>query len=126
MSYEEGNYVKYSNFVYEFKCDEITTPEQRYNIINNNRVVCIYVGAVWCGPCKKCGPEYNKLADEYNNKGVCMLVKEDIDLELAKEFEIKGIPSFVFYVNRELQPNIHVGTDMLKLKEILNGLLITK
>jgi thiol-disulfide isomerase/thioredoxin len=122
MSYY-GSYATYSSINSEFKCDEISKVEQRYNIINSNYIVCVYVGAKWCEPCKKCGPEYDKLAEKYNNKGFCMLVKEDIDLDLGREFEISSVPSFVFYINRELNSNIIVGANIQRVEEFLKEIV---
>lgn len=122
MSYY-GSYATYSSINSEFKCDEISKVEQRYNIINNNYIVCVYVSAKWCEPCKKCGPEYDKLAEKYNNKGFCMLVKEDIDLDLGREFEISSVPSFVFYINRELNSNIIVGANIQRVEEFLKEIV---
>jgi thioredoxin 1 len=53
-----------------------------------------YFTADWCGPCKKTRPiveELNKDLSLVNIK----IIDVDSEMELAKQFEIKSVPTFV-------------------------------
>jgi len=53
--------------------------------------------ATWCGPCKRLAPVMEELAGVY--KGKVVFVKVDIDRspELAKQYEIEGVPTVIFF-----------------------------
>lgn len=60
----------------------------------------IYFTADWCGPCKKTRPiveELNKDLSLINIK----IVDVDSEMELAKKFEIKSVPTFIVIENNE-------------------------
>ena len=53
--------------------------------------------ADWCGPCKMMAPLVEQLAEAYNGK--CKVVKCNItdNPELAEEYKVMSIPSFIFF-----------------------------
>lgn len=72
-------------------------------IINSFDKVLIDFHTKWCAPCKKMSPIIDELHKEL--KGQIKIVKFDLDLnkELAKIYEIKAIPTFLFFENGELK-----------------------
>ena len=72
-------------------------------IINSFDKVLIDFHTKWCAPCKKMSPIIDELHKEL--KGQVKIVKFDLDLnkELAKIYEIKAIPTFLFFENGELK-----------------------
>ena len=113
----------------KYTCLEIEHLQHRKKLLLDHRIVCIDLHAKWCEPCKIVSPKFADLSHQYNNPGHCMLVKEDVDLELTRDYQIAGIPAFIFYVNGELlrsndgKPIDVVGGDIDKVKEILNKLM---
>ena len=113
----------------EYECLSLQSIEQRKKIIDQNAVVCIDLYGDWCEPCKVVTPQFAKLAQQYNSPGRCMMVKENVDLKLTRDYKITGIPAFIFYRKGELLRNqvgtpVHVvGGDLKAVVEILDKLL---
>lgn len=87
----------------------ITTREQKQSLIGGNRVCVIDVHADWCGPCKQIAPMYVELAKKYSRPGVCVLAKENIELELSQN--IRGVPTFLFFKDGQYV-DVVTGADM--------------
>ena len=110
-------------------CQRITNIEDKNNCLMENRIVCVDLYADWCGPCKLIAPEYDKLAQKYNKKGICKLVKENVEDSLTQDFQINGIPAFIFYkdgrlvVDGKREPVSVVGGNLQQVESILNTLL---
>ena len=66
-----------------YDIEEIQTHEQKERLIKNNRIVCIDIYATWCSPCKQLEPKYSIVAKKYSKKGICAVVKENIDKKLT-------------------------------------------
>jgi|688.fasta_scaffold737712_2 thioredoxin 1 len=54
----------------------------------------LYFTADWCQPCKKVKPIVKELNRDYV-PGIFQMVDVDIENEMAKNFEIKSVPTFV-------------------------------
>ena len=112
-----------------YACMEMQNLEHRKQVLMDNYIVCIDLYADWCQPCKHIAPQFAELAKRYNNPGVCILVKENVDMELTRDFQITGIPAFIFYRGGQLvrHPDgspVHVmGGDLKKIEEILDNLI---
>ena len=113
-----------------FTCMEIQNLNHRKKILSENTIVCIDLFANWCAPCKVVSPQFAELAERYNNPGSCLLVKEDVDLELTRDYNISGIPAFIFYRQGQLlrnqadnSPVAVVGGNIKNVQTILDKLL---
>jgi thioredoxin 1 len=53
----------------------------------------LYFTADWCNPCKKVKP----IVEEINKKSMTkfQLIDVDSEMELAKKFEIRSVPTFI-------------------------------
>ena len=133
-SNSQSQYKTYSSLKPEEKqhirpCMEIQDMKHRRKIITENYIVCIDLNAEWCGPCKEISPAFAKLAEKYNMTGKCMLVKENIDLKLTTDYDVQGVPAFIFYRGGQLLKNQDgktvdvVGGDLKTVEEIVEKLL---
>lgn len=53
--------------------------------------------AAWCGPCQMMGPLIEELAEKFAGKIKIGKLNVDENPEVAKEYEILGIPSLKFF-----------------------------
>ncbi len=64
--------------------------------------------ATWCKPCKMVAPIMEELANEYKGKIHFVKVDTDAEGELARQFQIQGIPAIMF-CPVEGEPEMMVG-----------------
>lgn len=72
--------------------------------------------ASWCGPCKIMGPIFEEAAAELKGKVKFGKVDVDANHALAEKFEIRSIPTTMFFNDGE-QVDMHVG--VLDKKELI-------
>lgn len=91
-------------------------------------LLAVDIWASWCGPCRILGPMYEKVSEELSDKATFAKYQlEDENLDYFKsnhaDFEVRGIPTILFFKGGELVDR-HVGmTDQNSLKEKVEGLL---
>ncbi|MBE9063644.1 nucleoside monophosphate kinase [cf. Phormidesmis sp. LEGE 11477] len=62
--------------------------------------------ASWCGPCKLVSPLIDQLADEYGDQATVVKLDFDNNRQVAKRFELKGMPSVMFFKAGELMETL--------------------
>ena len=60
----------------------------------------LYFTADWCGPCKKTRPIVEELNKDLSLTNI-KIVDVDSEMELAKKFEIKSVPTFIVIKDNE-------------------------
>lgn len=112
-----------------YTCMVIQDQHHRKKLITENSIVCIDLYSDTCEPCKIVSPQFAELAKQYNSSGKCILVKENVELNLTKDCDINGVPAFIFYKGRQLvrnndgTPVIVLGGDIQLIRKILDKLL---
>ena len=99
-------------------------------IINNDLSICdgeecyllFYFTAKWCGPCQRIKPLLQKIS-EGSDASVLKVYMIDIDEndEIAKEFQIRSVPTFYLYKKKELIGQTG-GGDIKKVQELLKNI----
>ncbi|XP_017040311.1 thioredoxin-2 [Drosophila ficusphila] len=56
--------------------------------------------ATWCGPCALIGPRLEQLASEYFGRMVILKIDVDQNEDLALQYEISSMPTFLIIKNR--------------------------
>ena len=89
---------------------ELTTNEQKAQIINSTHIVCVDIYANWCGPCKQLMPRLMNMEANYPN---VKFIKIDIDanMEYAQSLGIMSVPTILVYkgttlVNKSIGANV--------------------
>jgi thioredoxin 1 len=62
--------------------------------------------AEWCGPCKQVAPVLDELAGEYDNRVRIGKVNIDEDQELAANYGVRAIPTFLLFKGGEVAGQI--------------------
>ncbi|EDV97324.1 GH14756 [Drosophila grimshawi] len=65
-----------------------------------NKHVLVEFFATWCGPCALIGPRLEEFAHEYEDCLVIVKVDVDDNEELAEEYDINSMPSFLIIKNK--------------------------
>lgn len=73
--------------------------KQFLNLVNDGKTVLVDYWAPWCGYCRRIGPAYEKIAEEYGDKFVVAKVNIDDEALLAQHERIEVIPTLVLYKN---------------------------
>ncbi|XP_043484339.1 thioredoxin-2 [Leptopilina heterotoma] len=82
-----------------------------------NKLVVIDFFATWCGPCKSISPKIEEFSQEYTD---VVFVKVDVDEceEVASEYDITSMPTFIFIKNGEKLETV-VGANAEKIKNTI-------
>ncbi len=94
----------------------IDLDEKSFDDFIRKGVVVIDFWATWCGPCKIMGPIFEEAAGELKGKAKFGKVDVDANHEIAEKFEIRSIPTTMFFKDGE-QVDMHVG--VLDKKELV-------
>lgn len=75
----------------------ITSTQAFKNLLATKKPIVAKFTAPWCGACKTIQPTYEKVAQELSQAYTFVAVDIDKAKELSQEFNIKGIPTFIFF-----------------------------
>ena len=79
--------------------------------------------ATWCGPCRMVAPILSELAEKYDGKIVVAKCDVEDNDDLAAEFNIRNIPTILFFKNGEVVDKVVGAQSKPKLEEKLKSLL---
>ena len=88
--------------------------------LNGPRVLVDF-WASWCGPCKVMKPRIEKFATD-NPEIEVIFCNVDENSELAKEFNIRSIPTLLYFEDGEIKGKKIGAIVDGQLKELVNGI----
>lgn len=93
--------------------------------IRTNKVVVMDFYADWCGPCKAFNPTLEKLSKEYAGKAVVGKVNIDKSETIANKYNIKSIPTVLYFKDGKLIGKEQGAQSFHKLSKNVDSLLET-
>ncbi len=81
---------------------EITDANFEEEITSSRGLAMVDFWAEWCGPCHIVGPIVDELADEYADRVKVGKVDVDENPQIAQRFNIRSIPSILFFKDGDL------------------------
>lgn len=87
-------------------CIQHVTDISEYQNLISKRNCVVKFTATWCGPCKRIGPKFTKLAQEYAPNIKVLEIDIDEAQEITNFEDVKSIPLFLFYNNGRKLDNL--------------------
>ncbi len=102
---------------------QITENNFETEVIQSDKPVMVDFWATWCGPCKMISPIVDQIATEM--AGIAKIGKVDVDgnAGLANRFNIRSIPTLLFFKNGQLVDTITGATSKDNILAHLKALL---
>ena len=94
----------------------LTTDNFQQEVIKSPSPVLVDFWAEWCGPCKMIAPLLDEIAREKGDAVKVAKVNVDENQSLSFKYNIRAIPSLLFFKNGQLRDQI---TGMTSKKDLL-------
>ncbi|KAG6006739.1 hypothetical protein E4U21_006724 [Claviceps maximensis] len=97
----------------------ITSKSQFDALLKSTPFVVVQASASWCGPCKAISPIFAKHAESLAVENTYAFTKFDTDdvPDLAQEFGIRSLPTFLFFENGDKTDTVITGASPAVLKK---------
>ncbi len=99
MSWEANNFPVTKSTIAKDEHIKTMTLEDFKTTLKTEKRVLVEFHTVWCSPCRKMAPIIDELEKEYKGKAVVMRIDVDKSKEVAKAYNIKGVPVFMLFKN---------------------------
>ena len=96
------------------------TTEKFNALMNGDRPVLVDYWAPWCVYCRRIGPAYEKIAQQYGDRLVVAKINIDEEPAIAHAERIEVIPTLVLYEGGQAVASIVAPESKAKIEEFIN------
>ncbi len=101
----------------------VTSDNFEETVLRAQNLVMVDFWATWCGPCKIVSPVVEELAKEYEGRVLVAKVNTDENPDLASRYNIRGIPTLMFFKDGKVADQIVGAVPKAQLKSKIDSLL---
>lgn len=94
--------------------------EQFRNMMNEGKAMLVDYWAPWCVYCRRIGPAYEKIAQQYGDRLVIAKINIDEEPMIANSERIEVIPTLVLYEGGQAIASIVAPESKAKIEEFIN------
>ncbi len=97
--------------------------KQLQELLTQEKPVLVDFWAPWCGYCRRIGPAYDRIAEEYADQVEVVKVNIDDDPGLAQALKIEVIPTLVFFKNGQAVNSVVAPASKAAIEDFISGSL---
>ena len=94
--------------------------EQFRNYMHEGKAMLVDYWAPWCVYCRRIGPAYEKIAQQYGDRLVIAKINIDEEPVIAHQEKIEVIPTLVLYEGGQAIASIVAPESKAKIEEFIN------
>lgn len=101
----------------------LTAESFRSAVLESDRPVLVDFWAEWCPPCRAIAPVIERLAADYEGRAAVAKVDVDAHPELARAYDVRSIPSLLFFRGGEVVDRVIGAAPPAELTRKLDRIL---
>ena len=94
--------------------------EQFDKAMESGKAILVDFWAPWCSYCRRIGPAYEKIAQQYGDRLVVAKINIDEEPVIAHQEKIEVIPTLVLYEGGQAVASIVAPESKAKIEEFIN------